>query len=74
MITAECLPSRTDHQIANSLTEIVNIYVRGDFLIDLALMDMEFEKVRDKLAIVKVNTTAAREHVPDIERQIRLIK
>ena len=37
-------------------------------------MDMEFEKVQEKLAIIKVNTTAAREHVLDIERQIRLIK
>ena len=35
---------------------------------------MEFEKVRDKLAIVEVNTTATREHVPKIERHIRLIK
>ena len=26
------------------------------------------------MEIVEVNTTAAREHVPDIERQIRLIK
>ena len=37
-------------------------------------MDMEFEKVRDKLAIIEVNKTAAREHVPAIERQIHLIK
>ena len=37
-------------------------------------MDMEFEKVQDKLAIIEVDTTAAREHVPGIERKIRLIK
>ena len=35
---------------------------------------MEFEKVRDKLEIIEVNTTAAREHVPEIERHISLIK
>ena len=37
-------------------------------------MEMEFEKVRDKLTIIEVNTTMAREHVPEIEHQIRLIK
>ena len=74
IITAKYIPSPTAQQLANSLTNIVNTYARGGFVIDLALMDMEFEKVRDKLAIAKVNTTAAREHVPEIERQIRLIK
>ena len=37
-------------------------------------MEMGFEKVRDKLEIIEVNRTAAREHVPEIERQIRLIR
>ena len=37
-------------------------------------MDMEFEEVQDKLAIIEVNTTAAREHVSEIEHQICLIK
>ena len=35
---------------------------------------MEFEKVKDVLPLVEVNTTAAREHVPEIERHIRTIK
>ena len=35
---------------------------------------MEFEKVSEKLNNIEVNTTAAREHVGEIERQIRLIK
>ena len=38
------------------------------------LMDMEFEKIRDVLPMVEVNTTATREHVPEIERRIRTIK
>ena len=37
-------------------------------------MDMEFIKVKDNLPLVGVNTTAAREHVPEIERRIRTIK
>ena len=74
IITAKHVPSRTAQQLANSLTKIVNTYARGGFVIYLALMYMEFEKVREKLAIIEVNTTAAREHVPETERQIRLIK
>ena len=37
-------------------------------------MDMEFEKVSNELDLVKVNTTAAREHVAEIERGICTIK
>ena len=74
IITAKYVPSRTAQYLANSLTKIVNTYARGVFVIDLALKDMEFEKVREKLAIIEVNTTAAREYVPEIEHQICLIK
>ena len=38
------------------------------------LMVGEFEKIKDVLPFVEVNTTAAREHVPEIERRIRTIK
>ena len=37
-------------------------------------MDMEFGENKDKVALVKVNTTASREDVGELERQIRLIK
>ena len=45
IITAKYVPSRTAQKLANSLTKIVNTYTREGFVIDLALMDMEFEKV-----------------------------
>jgi hypothetical protein len=38
------------------------------------MMDMEFEKLRDMLPNVTLDTTAAREHVREIERKIRVIK
>ena len=37
-------------------------------------MDTEFEKIKDKVVLVEVNNTSAREHVGKIERQIRLVK
>eukprot|EP00956_Cyclotella_meneghiniana_P002565 scaffold3022_cov42-Cyclotella_meneghiniana.AAC.1 len=40
----------------------------------MCLMDMEFKKLEDGTTEVMINTTAAREHVTDIERYIRSIK
>ncbi len=37
-------------------------------------MDNELEKLRNLVPILAINTTAAREHVPEVERKIRLIK
>ena len=37
-------------------------------------MDMEFQKIKDDMGLVDVNTTAAREHVAEIKRSIRLVK
>ncbi len=37
-------------------------------------MDMVLEKLKDKLPNVILNTTAAREHVGEIERKIRVVK
>ena len=45
------------------------IYAGGGFLVRLVLMDMEFEKVKDLVPLVDINTTAAREHVGLIERK-----
>ena len=40
------------------------------------MMDMEFEKLKDTpgMELIDVNTTAACEHVGEIERAIRRIK
>jgi hypothetical protein len=42
--------------------------------VQTALMDMEFKKLRDKLPNVILNTTAAQEHVGEIERKIQVVK
>ena len=43
--------------------KVVKLYAKGGFVVHLVLMDMKFEKSREELHIVQVNTTAAREHV-----------
>ena len=40
----------------------------------VVLMDMEFEKIKDEFMLVYINTTAAREHVGEIECRIHIIK
>ena len=72
--TSEFIPTRTARQLANSLMKVVYGYARGGFVVNLMLMDQEFEKIKDVLPLVEINTTAAREHVPEIERRIRTIK
>ena len=50
------------------------LYAQGDFVVQHALMDVEFEKINDFVPLVEVNTTAAREHSELIERKIRYMK
>ena len=52
LITAEHVPTRTARQLAKSLMNIVELYGRGGFLVRLVLMDMEFEKIKDKVALL----------------------
>ena len=56
------------------LHRIINVYARAGFTVRTILMDNEFEKVRDYVQHTILNTTAAAEHVGDIERRIRVIK
>ena len=50
------------------------MYAKVFFIVQLALMDKEFDKVEDLVGLLETNTTAAREHVGKTEREIRLIK
>jgi hypothetical protein len=72
--TSECVPSRSKANLTNSLKKVFEIYTQRGFNIQTALMDREFEYLRDNLRGITLNTTAASEHVPEIERQIQVIK
>ena len=71
--TIQFLPSRTAKQLCDALSKVLLIYSRGGYTVRTCLMDMEFEKLVDKMDSVN-NCTAAREHVGDIERFIRYLK
>ena len=70
LITAEHLPGRTAKHIAKHLLRVVKFYHHGGYKIQNMLMDNEFIKVADEL----INTTAANEHVGEVEWHTRLIK
>ena len=74
LITVEFLPSRMAKQLHASLDAVARLYRRGGFLVKMCLMDIEFKPLEDLSTDVPVNTTAAREHVGDVERSIRVIK
>ena len=74
LTTAEYLPHRTTVQLSNSLKKLIYLYARGGFLVQHALMDMDFVKVKELVPLVEDNTTAAREHVAVIEHKICHVK
>ena len=74
LVTIEHLPSRTAKRLVHTLERVFRIYATAGFIIQTAMMDMEFEKLRSLMPRVALNTTAAREHVGEIERKIRVIK
>ncbi|KAL7538669.1 hypothetical protein ACHAXR_008718 [Thalassiosira sp. AJA248-18] len=73
-VTTEHTPSRTAKQLTKHITRVLQIYYRAGIKVRYVLMDGEFEKVKAELPSVVVNTTAAKEHVAEAERMIRLLK
>ena len=54
LITTEFLPSRTAKQPSSSVTKLVKVYAIGGFIVRLVMMDMVFEKNKDKFDRVEV--------------------
>ena len=73
-LTMEYLPRRTAKQLANALRKVIFLYARGGFVVRHAMMDMEFEKVKDLVPLVEVNTAAAQKDVGLIEQAIQHLK
>ncbi len=74
LVTIEHLQSRTTKHLVHTLEMVFRIYATARFVIQTALMDMEFEKLRTMMPHVALNTMAAREHVGEEEQKIRVIK
>jgi hypothetical protein len=74
--TAEHISNRKLPQLIQASKNVQDIYKARGFQVKYMLMDGEFVPMKLDLASagIVLNTTAANEHVPRIERQIRVIK
>jgi hypothetical protein len=71
LATVEQLPTCAARQLDTSLTKIVQLYARTGFIVKVVMMDQEFDKIKDKINMVEINTTPACKH---IERFIQMTK
>ncbi len=60
--------------MVNTLEQVFRMYGSTGFVVQTAMMDMKFEKLKNLLPYITLNTTAAREHIGEIEQKIRVIK
>jgi hypothetical protein len=74
LVMIENLPSRTAKYLALTLERVFRIYAPARFVVQMAMMDMKFEKLETLLPHMALKTTVACEHVGEIERKIRVIK
>ena len=65
--SVEFLHSRTVKHLTSALQKILLVYQKGGYMVRTCLMDMEFEKLKNEVESIIINTTAAQEHVGDIE-------
>ena len=74
--TAEHIANRKLHQLVLATKHAQALYTARGFHVKFMLMDGEFVPLKHDLSTagIVLNTTAANEHVPKIERQIRVIK
>ena len=67
LVTAEHMPTRTAKQLAAGIVRVMDLYSRGGFQVGMVLMDNEFKKTPNLVPVLAVNTTVAKEHVPEVE-------
>ena len=74
--TTEHIANHKLKQLVLASLHVQAIYAARDFNVKVMIMDGEFVPLKHDLAIAGIflNTTAANEHVPKIERLIRVIK
>ena len=74
-VTVEYLSSHTAKELSKNLKRVIKLYGRGSMIVQTILMDVEFYCTKYELmGKTVVNTSAAKEHVAEIELCIRTVK
>ena len=68
LINCKYVPTHTVGKLDKLIMKTGKLYARGGFVTRLVLMDIELQKVKDKVGLMEVNTTAARDHAAEIEK------
>ena len=58
-MTVDKIPIQTTGKLSIGLNKVIKLYGIGGFIIGIIIMDMEFDKVADKLVKVEVKIIAA---------------
>ena len=67
LITIEHAPTRTASHLGSILNRIIRVYNKAGLTVQILLMDNEFDKIRDHVPTVDLNTPAASKHIGEIE-------
>ena len=74
LLMMEPTKNRMANQLGENLMNVVKPYTRAGYEVETLFMDMEFDKLKAILTNWNINTSAAREHVAELERWIRVIE
>ena len=75
--TARGLQSRDHDTVMSAIMEVISLYKMHKHEVDLILSDNEFGPLKERIrkdAGAELNLSSPNEHVPEVERNIRLIK
>ena len=72
-MTVYNIPSWTTDQFSNILITVIKLYLQNDSVIRVILMDIEIDKVANKLGKVEVNISVTEEHFGEVERNISMV-
>jgi hypothetical protein len=74
--TVERIETKENQSLIKGLTKVVNLYKRRGMMVQVRLVDNEFESIRGPMMEIGIdlNVCAPNEHVPEIERKIQTVK
>ena len=72
--TIEYLSIKKKILLVISINKIVSYYRSYGLHVVTIFLDLEFKSLEEKVVSTTLNTTGARDHVPEVERQIQVIK
>ena len=72
--TIEYLSIKDEKSLVTSINKIVSYFKSHGLHVGTMFVDPEFQFLEGNVVITTANKTGAREHVPEVERQIQVIK